>query len=149
MVILNLPDEPNTPAGKAIQTAMAPSEEQLAAKSITNKFQLVFNSNPDLGDCIQELFLDLKKMELDLTVNENGRFEWIEWILSVPKNEIITLFFLNEDNKHRFTLVMEKIDVTDHTCFMSNSEYKSESLEHKLTVQFSKIEKIDPEGRNR
>lgn len=150
MVILNLPDEPNTPAGKAIKTAMAPSAEQLAAKVIPNKFQLVFNSNPNLGDCVLELWLDLAENELTFIATENGRFEWMDWILKSPKSEVVTLFFLDDNNKHRCVLIMNGVSVFTHTCFMSNEEdlynVQVEPLEHKVTMKFTEIERVDPEG---
>jgi hypothetical protein len=46
---------------------------------------------------------------------------------------------------------MEGIYVFDHTCNMSNSQNaygidSQENLEHKITVQFTNIERLHPEG---
>jgi len=152
MAILNLPDEPDSPAGKAIQTALAPSVEQMASKVMPNKFQLVLKSDPYLGDSVHGLVLDLGRKELIFNAVENGRYNWIDWLLEVPEDEVATLFFLDEDNKHRCVLIMEGIYVFEHTCHMSNSENayginSPDNLEHKVTVQFTNIERLHPEGQ--
>jgi len=152
MAVLNLPDEPNSPAGKAIQTASAPSAEKLAAKNMPNKFQLVFKSNAYLGDSIHGLLLDLCRKEIVFTATENGEYKWIDWLLNVPEDESVTLFFLDEDKKNRCVLIMEGIYVFEHSCTMKNPsedfgiEY-SENLEHKVVVQFNNIERIYPGGQ--
>lgn len=151
MAIFNLPDEPDSPAGKAIQTAQAPSAEQMALKQMPSKFQVVFKSDPYLGDGVHGILLDMGRKELVFNTTENGRFDWIDWLLEVPEEESITLFFLDEDNKHRCVLVMDGIYVFEHTCSMNNSinAYgieSSENVEHKITIQFTNIERLHPEG---
>lgn len=151
MAIFNLPDEPDSPAGKAIQTAQAPSAEQMASKVMPNKFQLVFKSDPYLGDSVHGLLLDLGRKELIFNTIENGQYNWIDWLLEVPEDEVVTLFFLDENNKHRCILVMEGLYVFEHTCSMNNSQNaygidSPENLEHKVTIQFTNIERLHPEG---
>ena len=147
MAIFNLPDEPDTPAGKAIQSAQAPTVEQLASKIMPNKFEMVFKSDPYLGDSIKNALLDLGRKELVFTATENGQYDWIDWLLEVPKDETVTLFFLDEENKHRCVLVMEELYVFEHICNIHNTdslEFNSpENLEHKITVQFTNIERIE------
>jgi len=154
MAVFNLPDEPDSPAGKAIQTALAPSAEKLASLVMPNKFQLVFKSDPYLGDSVHGLILDLGRKELIFNTIENGQYNWIDWLLEVPEDEVVTLFFLDEDNKHRCILVMEGLYVFEHTCAMNNTQNaygidSTENLEHKVTVQFTNIERLHPEGQGK
>lgn len=153
MAIFNLPDEPDTPAGKAIQTALSPSKEQLALKMMPNRFQLEFKSNPYLGDSVYGLLLDLGRKELVFNAGENGQFNWIDWLLDVPEDEAVTLFFLDEENKHRCLLIMEGLYMFDHVCSLSKQNSfgidSQDSLEHKITVQFTNIERLYPEGQGK
>lgn len=155
MAIFNLPDEPDSPAGKAIRTAMSPSAgeqwlsaERMASEQMPNKFELVFKSDPYLGDDVHGLLLDLGRKELIFNATENGQFNWIDWLLEVPEDEVITLFILDENNKNKCMLVMEEIYVFEHTCKMSNLQNAvdlPDNIEHKITIQFTKIERIHPE----
>lgn len=152
MTIFNLPDEPDTPAGKAIQNAQTPTAEQLASKIMPNKFKMVFKSAPYLGESIKSALLDLGRKEIVFTATENGQYDWINWLLSVPEDETVTLFFLDEENKHRCILIVEDLYVFEHICNMQTDSTQfefnsSENLEHKITVQFTNIERINQEDK--
>jgi len=139
MVILNLPDEPNSPAGKAIKNASEP----LTGKSppAPNKFQLAFKSDPYLGDGVYNLTLDLSIKELTFNCTENARYDWINWLLEVPEDESITLFFLDKNNKQKCILVLDDLYVYEHTCEMNNS-FRDDEMEHKVVVQFANVERL-------
>lgn len=139
MVILNLPDEPDSPAGKAIKNASGPLTE--ISTPAPNKFQLAFKSDPYLGDWVYDLTFDLTVKELIFNCVENKRYDWINWILNIPEDESITLYLLDKDNNRKCSLILNDLYIWKHTCTMNDS-FPDDEMEHNVVVNFETIKRI-------
>jgi hypothetical protein len=148
MAVFNLPDEPNSPAGKAIQRANEP--KSLESKAISNKFLIVFKSNGQLSNTVSKIQMDLLKNELTFTATETGEYKWIDWIMHRPNKEIVTLYLMDDEGKQNCKLKIEEIEIKEHECPISNENNifgldVPNNLEHKIKIQFNKIERISSE----
>ena len=134
MTIFDLPEEPNSPAGQAIQTAQN--------KTTSDKFMMVLKSNVHLGDTISNTKFNLATKEITFTASETGDYLWFDWLLSVPQDESVTLFILDSAGTVRYCMIMEGIYIFDHECLLD--EFNVNQVEHTITVQFTNIERINP-----
>lgn len=112
-----------------------------------DKFRIVFKSDLYLADTITSLNLNLANHEIIFTATETADYKWTSWLIDVPKEETVTLFLLDSDDKTRCILVMENAYVFEHQCQLKNfvNAFGIESpnqLEHKVTIQFTQIERL-------
>lgn len=121
-----------------------------APRAIPNKFMMVFKSDVRLGDTVSSVNLNLATNEVSFVAIETGDYKWTDWLLTVPEDESVTLFLMDDTGKHRCQMVMDDIYLFEHTCSVRNQPSpfgidSLDNLEHKVTVQFGNIERLHPE----
>lgn len=138
---------------KADQQIPLYHEQKMPPRAIPNKFMMVFKSDPHLGDTVCGISLNLAINEVIFTVRETGDYKWMDWILKVPQDESVTLFLMDDTGKHRCILVMDDLYVFEHTCPVRNQPSpfgidSPDNLEHKITVQFTNIERLNQHNQS-
>jgi len=123
-------------------------DKPLPPRAVPDKFMVVFKSDPNLGDTVSNINLNLATNEVTFIATETGDYKWADWLINVPKDESVTLFLMDDTGKHRCILVMDDLYLFEHTCPVKNcpSQFGIDSpnnLEHKITVQFANIERLN------
>ena len=116
-------------------------------KATPNEFQIIFNSNLTLGKTINNIRLNLASNEIIFVAQETHDYQWMNWLVSVPADEVVTLFFMNEGNPD-CVLLMEGLYVFDHFCILKDETdllgiNPPNVLEHQITIQFKEIERVN------
>lgn len=111
---------------------------------MSQSFQIVFNSNPNLGDFVADAKLQLANADgaerLYFETWETENYDWTEWFMRLPEDETVNLFLLN-DNKTKLNLHIRGLYIESH-----KSSFKNSKLYHEAYLTFASIVKIDDKG---
>jgi hypothetical protein len=81
-------------------------------------FQIVFNSNPKLGDSIASLELQLANPDgcerILFEAFETDDYEWTDWFLKLPENESLNLFLLGGNKKTKSKFFISGLYIEKH-----------------------------------
>lgn len=113
--------------------------KEIVFRPIPKKFQLVLKSDPELGDSIQNLSLNLAESFITFVAKETHDFKWMEWLTKLPDEESATLFFLDDNGKYRCILLMDGPYIQKHSCNMGNNDSPTTDLKHEITLSFANI----------
>ncbi len=114
-------------------------------------FQIVFNSNPKLGDSVAEIELQLANPDgcerILFEAFETDDYEWTNWFLKLPDNESLNLFLLDKNKKTKSSFFISGLYIEKHKCsYKTPNESVFKKLYHEAHITFSSIEKIDEKG---
>lgn len=107
---------------------------------LKDRFQIFLKSNHKLTSFVQNAKLDLAFNEIEFEAHETDEFDWINWLLKMPEDESIVVFFVDEYENTQCMLNLGGLYVNRHSFNFSNTSH--ESLFHAIKIQFSKIERI-------
>lgn len=113
--------------------------KEIVFRPMPKKFQLVLKSDPELGDSITSLSLNLAESLVTFSAKETHDFKWMEWLTKLPEEESVTLFFLDENGKHRCVLLLDGPYIQKHACDMGNNDSPTSHLTHEITLSFANI----------
>lgn len=117
---------------------------------MNQSFQIVFSSNPKLGDSVARLKLQLANPDgcerIFFEALETNNYEWTDWFVKLPENESLNLFLLDENKKTKSNFFISGLYIEKHKCSYKMQTDSTLKLYHKAHITFTSIEKIDEKG---